>query len=421
MALILTALVITVGVSIAVPQATLVAGALTLLAAAVGLLIVRRVQLVISLVLVGCGIAALVAGLILGHVPTVSEALTVNQDLIGMLASVSFLGLITGTSPPRTPRFTGAKAVWRTAAAVHLLGSVINISALNLIGGRLSVKGRLSRLNELLLSRSFSAAAFWSPFWGANAAAIAYAPGAKTNVLVVCGLTLTAAAFLYSITALVRRFRGELDGYHGYALSVSTLQVPIALVVLVLTLHLLLPDVPITRLVLLSALGVTVIVLVARSARTAADRLVSHMRFGLPGMTNELTLFAAAGVLAIGLSSLFSAVQLALPVTAFTVPVAWLATIVMALMSLIGVHPVISIAAVAAVIAPLHPDPTLYAMCGMIAWGASAAAGPISGLNIFLNGRFQADNFAIARTNLLYLVLILTLAGPVLMLCNLMS
>jgi hypothetical protein len=90
----------------------------------------------------------------------------------------------------------------------------------------------------------------------------------------------------------------------------------------------------------------------------------------------------------------------------------------MALLSLVGVHPVISIAAVAAVIAPLHPDPTLYAMSGMIAWGASAAAGPISGLNIYLNGRFGTNNFAIARRNLPYFFVVLALAWPVLWLCD---
>lgn len=417
MAAVLALLVVAVGVSVAVPQATLGAGALTLLAAAVGLLIVRRAQLVISVVLVACGLAALTAGLLLGHAPSVSQALAVNQDLIGMLASVSFLRLIAAPAEAAGPRLSGAAAVWRTAAAVHLLGSVINISALNMVGDRLSVRGRLSRLNELILSRSFSAGAFWSPFWGANAAAIAYAPGAQTNVLVVCGLALTSVALLYSVTAVVRRFRGRLDGYHGYVLTARTLQVPLLLVAIVLTLHLLLPDVPITRLVLVGAVGITVVTLLLRDPAAAAPRLSRHVRTGLPALSGELTLFAAAGVLAIGLGSLFSAVDLELPFARFTVPLAWLATVVMAAMSLVGVHPVISIAAVAALIAPLQPDPTLYAMAGMIAWGASAAAGPISGLNIFLNGRFGADNFAIARTNLLYLAVILILAGPTLLLC----
>jgi len=418
LAVILSLLVITVGISIVIPQATLVAGALTLAAACVGLLVVRGIPLVISLVLIGCGLAALTAGLLLGHAPSVQSALTVNQDLIGMLVAVSFIQLIAGTPETAKPRLAGAGAVWRTAGALHLLGSVINISALNIVGDRLSRKGRLSRLNELILSRSFSAGAFWSPFWGANAAAIAYAPGAKANVLMVCGLCLAVLALLYSITATIRRFRTEVADYHGYALTGRTLQVPLALVAIVLVSHLIIPDTPITRLVLVGSLTITVLTLLVRDPRSAGRRLSHHIGTRLPAMAGELTLFAAAGVLAIGLGSLFAALDLDLPVTEFTVPVAWTATVVMAALSLIGVHPVISIAAVAAVLVPLNPDPTLYAMSGMIAWGASAAAGPISGLNIYLSGRYRTDNFALARTNLLYFALVLALAWPTLLLCS---
>ncbi|MCS3843379.1 hypothetical protein [Microbacterium sp. AK031] len=416
--MVLSLLILTVAISIAVPEATLVAGALTLLSALIGLLIVRGVQLIISLVLVGCGLAALIAGLLLGDRPDLADFLTVNQDLIAMLAAVSFVRLITTSTETPAPRLSGAKAVWRTAAAVHLLGSVINISAINLIGERLGKDGRLSRLNELLLSRSFSAGAFWSPFWGATAAAIAYAPGAKSNVLILCGLCLALVALTYSITATVRRFGPSLGNYHGYVLTWRALRIPLALAVVVLGLHTLIPETPITRLVLVGSLGITVVTLFFIQPRTAGSRLFSHVRSALPRLSGELTLFASAGVLAIGLGSFFNAVQLELPVTQYTIPVAWATTLVMAMLSLVGVHPVISIAAVAAVIVPLHPDPTLYAMSGMIAWGASAAAGPISGLNIYLNGRFGTNNFAIARRNLPYFIVVLALAWPVLWLCD---
>lgn len=421
LATVLSLLVITVAISIVIPQATLVAGALTLLSAVIGLIVTRGIQLTISLVLFAFGIAALITGVLLGHPPTLEQSLTVNQDLIGMLVAVSFLQLVAGTPETAAPRLSGAPAVWRTAGALHLLGSVINISAVNLVGDRLSRDGRLSRLNELIISRAFSAGAFWSPFWGASAAALAYAPGAQSSVLMVCGLVMVVFALLYSISAVVRRFRAEIVGYHGYALTASALKVPVALVVIVLGSHLWLPDTPITRLVLVGSIVVTMLVLLIRDPRTARVRLAQHIGTRLPGMSGELTLFASAGVLAIGLGSFFSAVELDLPVSDYTVPVAWVTTFVMAAMSLIGVHPVISIAAVATVIVPLHPDPTLYALSGMIAWGASAAAGPVSGLNIYLNGRFHANNFALARTNLLYFAVILTLAWPVLWLCSVLA
>ena len=420
MALAMCALIVTVGASMLVPEASLAAGVCALAVGLVGLFVVRRMQRTIALVLIGVGVVALAIGIWMGFEPTPGHLLRVNQDMMAMLAAVSFVQLITPRTAA-TPRLEGAAAVWRTAGALHVLGSVINISALNIVGDHLSEKGRLSPLNALLLSRGFSAAAFWSPFWGAAAAALAYAPGARVDILMLCGLTIAVAAMLFSLSMLVRRFRGRLDGYQGYVLTWPTLRLPLVLVVLVLSLHALIPDTPITRVVLLGALGTTVAVLVFTRPREMPAALRLHAMRGLPRTSGEMTLFAAAGVLAVGLSAFFDVADLPLPFTEYSVPAAWVATLLMALMSLIGVHPVISIAAVAAVVAPLHPDPTLLAMSGMIAWGASAAAGPISGLNVYLNGRYLVDNFAIARANLVYLVVILVLAWPVLYLCEILT
>ena len=231
---------------------------------------------------------------------------------------------------------------------------------------------------------------------------------------------MAAVALIYSIGGLVGTFRTELSGYHGYALSWRALRVPLVLVIIVLVAHGLAPEMIIPHVVLISSVAMTLTVLFIRQPWVAHKLIIDHAGLVLPRLKGEAALFASAGVLAVGLSALFDALELDLPISDFNVLTAWLCTLVMALMSLVGVHPVISIAAVAALIAPLDPDPTLYAMAGMLAWGASAAAGPISGLNIFLNGRFGTNNFAIARANLPYLFVVLLLAGPVLLLCSLL-
>jgi C4-dicarboxylate transporter len=89
----------------------------------------------------------------------------------------------------------------------------------------------------------------------------------------------------------------------------------------------------------------------------------------------------------------------------------------MTLVALVGVHPVISIAAIAAVLGPVISEPTLFAMAGTIAWGTAAAVGPISGLNVFLAGRFGVSGFDVAKRNLPYLFVVLVLALPTLALC----
>ncbi|WP_022886781.1 hypothetical protein [Glaciibacter superstes] len=417
LALLLGLLIVTVAVSIVVPEATLVAGALTLASALTGLLLIPRTQRLVAVILLFVGVSALILASILGHSARPAELLSLNQDLISMLAAVSFIQLITISAETSASRLSGRMAVWRTAAAVHLLGAVINVSALNIIGDHLGRRGRLSIPNTLLLSRAFSAGAFWSPFWAAAAAAIAYAPGAKVNVLIIAGGCLALAAMVYSISGVVRAFGPDLADYHGYVLSWRVLRVPLVLVAVVLIAHGVLPQLPIPNVVLVSSLGMTIGVLLVRQFRTAPTIMFRHLFQVLPRMKGEVTLFASAGVLAVGLGAYFSVIDFTLPLSEFTVGFAWLCTLGMTMLSLVGVHPVISIAAVATLIAPMDPDPSLYAMASMIAWGASAAAGPISGLNIYLNGRFGTDSFALMRRNLPYLGVVMILAWPVLQLC----
>ena len=414
LATVVSLLIVTVGVSIAVPVLSYLAGVLVLLSAAIGIVLVNRTQRVVSIVLIGIGVCALGVALWLGHRLTLEALLSLNQNLIAMLAAVSFIQIVAAADQVSISRLTGAMAVWRTALATHLLGSVINVSAINIVGDHLGSPGRMSMPNALLLSRAFSAGAFWSPFWAASAAAAAYAPGAKVNVLVFAGLCAAAVALAFSISGVVRSFGPELEGYRGYVLSWRILRIPLVLMASVLAAHALWPDLEIPNIVLVGSMAITVVVLLFRSPARTMPALVDHTVRGLPNMRGEITLFAAAGVLAVGLGALFQSVQLTLPFTEFTVVTAWCCTLVMTLMSLVGVHPVISIAAVAVIVAPLHPEPTLYAMASMIAWAGSATVGPVSGLNVFLNGRFGIDNFAVARRNLPYLAVVLALAWPIL-------
>ena len=56
-------------------------------------------------------------------------------------------------------------------------------------------------------------------------------------------------------------------------------------------------------------------------------------------------------------------------------------------------------------------------MTGLIAWGAQAAGGPPSGLDVVLQSRFGVDTFTIARWNLTYTLVVLVLAYPALWWC----
>ena len=407
-----------VPMSFAIPTLDSAAGATTLAATAIGLCRVRPMQRLLAVLLIGSGVSAYVAAVLLGGRPPVAELLSLNQMLLGMLTAVSFVRLITGDQPVHQPRLTGIAAVWRTAAIVQLLGAVINVSAVTLVGDRLRRSGQLHMADALLLSRAYSPGAFWSPFWGASAAALTYASGASTVALLICGGLLALCAFAASVALVVPRFGKRLAGYRGYPLSARVLVLPISLAVLVIGFHLVVPTMRLAVVVLLASLLVPVLVLALTKTRRLPRILGGHVVHGLRPMHGEAVLFTAAGVLSVGLRVLFETLGMTMPVEHYTVWLAWFSVLAMTLVSLIGVHPVISIAVIASLLGPaIAPEQTLFALAGTIAWGTAAAVGPISGLNVFLAGRFGVSGFDVARRNLPYLVVVVVFALPVLALC----
>ncbi|TFD56912.1 MULTISPECIES: hypothetical protein [unclassified Cryobacterium] len=416
-ALLLSGVILFVGLSVALPDATLVAGGLTIAAAAVGLVLVNRTQRIIAMLLIGLGIASVLIGVALGGTVNGRDLLSVNQDLIGMLTAVSFLRLITPSEPTTRTRLHGRLAVLRTALATHALGAIINIGAVGIVGDHLRGRTALRLPDAALLSRSFSAAAFWSPFWAAAAAATTLVPGANSLVLLLVGLGLALAAIGLSVWDIFRLWGRDLPAYTGYSLSWALVRVPLALVALVIIAHQLFSAVPVPRIVLIAGLGVTLLGLLIVNGRGAVRSLARHAKHDLPQLRGEVTLFASAGVLAVGLRMLFPLFELQLPVSEFTVPVAWAMMLAMILLALVGVHPVVSVAVVAALMHPLGPDPTLFVLAACIGWGVSTAVGPITGLTMLLSSRYSIDSVALTRRNLVYLAVVLVASWPALLLC----
>lgn len=54
----------------------------------------------------------------------------------------------------------------------------------------------------------------------------------------------------------------------------------------------------------------------------------------------------------------------------------------------LGVHPVISIAAAASILTPLGGDPSRMAFAFVAGWGIGTAVAPLSGMNLFMTGRY---------------------------------
>ena len=376
----------------------------------------QRRQQVLVVLLVGVGLAGVAWGAGQGSPPAWKLILAGNQPLIGMLVAVSFLRLV--ARPAREGEGpTGLAAVWQSLLAVHLFGSVINISAVDLVGDRLTRGARLDRGRLLLLSRGYSTGAFWSPFWGASATVMTYAPQARIAILIAVGGCLAAAALVMGGVKVARTIGSRLGGFHGYPLTPDAFGLPTTLVAAVLGLHFLRPDVPVNGVITICAPLLTLIILLVTTRRRTPGALAGHAVRQLPQMGGELTLFLAAGMLTAGFAAIVAHAEVGLPIDGFGPVEAWGLLLVMVVLSALGLHPVISIATAASLLAPLGVDSTLFAMTGLIAWGIQAAGAPLSGFNVVMGARFGVDTFRLASWNLFYVLAMVLLGAPALWLC----
>lgn len=360
----------------------------------------RQVSLLLLVGAVGIG-----WGVLLGATPDWRMILAGNALLLAMLAAVSFLRLITRPDTEADESLpTGRRAIWSTLLGVHLFGAVINLSSVFIMGDRIGRKDRLDRAQTVILTRGFSAAAFWSPFFAAMAAAMTYAPGASLPQIWLMGIPLAAAALL--ITALGCRDQSE---FTGYPMHPSALALPGLLALAVLLLHHWRSDWHILGVICLLAPTLSILTVLIRR-KEPFIRLRRHIGSTLPDMQNELCLFLAAGLMAAGLNALFAGFGDWLPFAHFGGIEASLLLLFMLATSILGVHPVINIAALGTLLAPIQPDGTLLAMTFLAAWAIGVASSPFSGINLSMQGRYGQQSLDSLKWNGLYSLIMMLLS-----------
>ena len=367
-----------------------------------------------SLMLMAIGLAALAwVGWRSGAFPWLG-VLTNNTALLGMLVSVSFLQLLGLEESGTLPR--GRAALWRTVAGVHALGAVINISAVFLMADRMAGGRNPTVTQASALTRGFLAAALWSPFFAATAVALTYAPGVSLGQLALAGLPLALVINVLAVRELLRR-QGVAETFVGYPMHASALWVPLLLALMVLGGHAVWPHWTTLAIVSLAAPLMAAVIVTARGGVIAGStQLARHVRYRLPVMRGELSLFLAAAVLATGLNALISTSGGWLPLDRVGPLEASLVLAGMIVLCVLGIHAVISITMVAAWLAPLEPDPLLMAMVYTQCWAIGLAAGPMSGIHLALQGRYGLSAVTLARQNgryclLAYAMAVLTLFG----------
>lgn len=326
-----------------------------------------------------------------------------NHQLLAVIAAVSFLRLITqaGNGSDESLPF-GKMAMLKTIWGLHLFSSIITLSAMMIFGSRIEKEATINRLHAIMFSRTFACGCFWSPFYVAIATAILYAPGSDLLVLSLAGIPV--ALFGLAITSWQFMRDEEIESTAGFPVHADALAIPVALSVLLIVTHLLLPDFPVLSLISVLALLMTAILLLYQKRSAALALYKNHIEEYLPKINRELTLFLAAGVMATGLSVYITSGDIALSVPEFTPLIGAIFIIVSTIISIFGVHPVITISVIGSLLSTTDFNPNLLGVCMMMMWGIGIVISPMSALNLSIQGRFGISSFSFLRWNAVFVL-----------------
>ena len=326
-----------------------------------------------------------------------TKVLATNVPLLALFVAISFLALTNNIAPDESLP-VGKRAIATTAIGTNILGAVINLSVVFVFGDRLQRKGKLSDQQQIVLSRCFSAAAWWSPFFVATGVALMYSPGMQWRETFVPGVIMAILGVSYTMLEVYRKRPPE---FHGYPLKLESLTIPTLLAFSVLVLHEIFPSISIVILItLLSILGSIVFI----AGRPRRSTLISFVSERLYTSGAQFSLFLAAGVFASGINALIlmypeliSFHELDFDASTFSV-----ASLIMIVTGLFGVHPVITIAIASSLLTPLNPNPTSLGFLYLTTWAISTGASPLSGIGLVMTSRYHASSRKILKNNWRY-------------------
>lgn len=235
--------------------------------------------------------------------------------------------------------------------------------------------------------------------------ALLNAPGASLFTVMVLGLPVAMIALLFTAAVLARE--PDADHFRGYPMHFGALKLPGALAAAVLLVNLLSPQTPILSVISLFSLLLTGSVLFRRRRRAGLRRFMDHAQTALPDTASEIVLFVAAGLFATGISAIAQTTGITLGTDSAGAGTVSLLLVAMVGVSLLGVHPVISISVVGGLVAATVSNPHLLAMSFLMTWALGVAISPVSVMNLGFQGRYGINSFRFIGLNGRYVLVML--------------
>jgi hypothetical protein len=307
-----------------------------------------------------------------------------------MIAAIGFLRIISVSQDLSAEDLPlGRGAYRRTLLGVAVFGTFINMSAPLLITDRLAQTRRIDRFTSQSITRVFSGCSAWSPFFGGMAVVLTYLPDMSLPFVMLVNLPFALAGLLLVNAESSVRYRTQMAGFRGYSLTLSNLWIPFALAVAVVTGTSIWPDLSILIVIAVAALLISALAVIGQHGLAGGyQRLRSHVLFGLPAMAGEIVLFTCAGVLVVALAALVDAGVVPMPLTEFGYGSACLVLALIIVISMLGVHPVITISGMTPLALQLNPDVSLLGITYLLGWSVGTCASPLSGTHVVFQGRY---------------------------------
>lgn len=287
---------------------------------------------------------------------------------------------------------------------INIIGAIINYASVIIFGDKISRDGRLKINEAILLSRAFASAGFWSPFFATSALAFNYSKEANQLLVLSIGSLVTFASIIYCYFEDKYKYK---NNFNYISISVNNLLLPSVILILVMIFHYFFSNLKFIDSIVLVCPIIYIIynlfkIYFSRNSNTYKDSLNTYYNSRLVNHSSEILLFTSIGVFVCSLMNLSELFIFDFSFLIFNNFTAIIFVVIVSLLSLIGIHPILSISFLYGVFSGHVFNANLLATTIIFSWALSSTLGPLSAQNLGIQTKFNVNSTDITKGNIIY-------------------
>lgn len=325
-----------------------------------------------------------------------------------------------------------------TAVVAHILGVIISIGCVPIVYELFSRNARLYKAEKLFLAamiQGYMTTGFWSPAW-ASMAVVTHGLQISWLKIIPFGIFFTIISISLTMLLIYIKVKRNPQLYHNLPAQPS-LQINWRYIftIITLTASLILSIILFNYFTGWSILAVIPVVaciypliaaLIQKKLPQYKEGLGFYYNEKLFKTKNEVVLFAAAGFLgkSLELSNISQSIPKLLPSFLISYPILMIFFLmsIMVLISLTGIHPVITGSALVGSLSPLSLGlpPLIFALTILAGWAISIMVSPFSAVSLIMSGltNIPSWNISLKINGRFGFIMLFVLSGLIAMLLN---